>query len=343
MTSPNVPSQGAPEGSDQVRSETREAHPGRSLRCSDGARERNDPLVGTAPPAKRWLLIELEGRWLPTAIDSLGLRAQVRSHLATITGRAQARVMLIRRVGRRPPGPHRKWCVIDDPATAAGPVLTWGTWSVGEDLVAAGELLLRQAEGAAQARIDEAPGQTVVRPDPSATQVGPQLLLVCTHGKHDVCCATRGRPVAAALDARWPKETWECSHTGGDRFAANALLLPDGACYGGLDPDTAVSVVTGHYQTGPDTAYLRGRTGLSPSEQAALVAAYRHRPSARWGSFSVGATTSYGTDHMVQIRGESERFEVPITEQVREPHHLTCAATTLNRCTVPVAGELRPL
>ncbi len=294
-------------------------------------------MVGTAPPAKRWLLIELEGRWLPTAIDSLGLRAQVRSHLASLTAQAQARVMLIRRVGRRPSGPQRKWCVIDDPETATGPVLTWGTWSVGEDLVAAGELLLRQADDAKRAVASGAA--------PRAPEVPsePQLLLVCTHGKHDVCCATRGRPVAAALDARWPNETWECSHTGGDRFAANALVLPDGACYGGLDPDVAVNVITEHYLASPDTAYLRGRTGFFPAEQAALVAAHRHHPAARWGSFSVDGVTSEGRQHLVQVSGEMGRFEVPITDHAREPHQLTCAATTANRSTVPVAGEIRHL
>ncbi|MGB3764882.1 MAG: sucrase ferredoxin, partial [Ornithinimicrobium sp.] len=61
-------------------------------RCSDGARERGDPLVGTAPPARRWLLIELEGRWLPTAIDSLGLRPEHRVRLAAAAAKAQARV-----------------------------------------------------------------------------------------------------------------------------------------------------------------------------------------------------------------------------------------------------------
>ena len=55
---------------------------------------------------------------------------------------------------------------------------------------------------------------------------------VCTHGRHDACCAERGRPVAAALAAAHPEQTWEVSHIGGDRFAANVLVLPDGLYYG---------------------------------------------------------------------------------------------------------------
>ncbi len=311
--------------------------PSRPFRCSDGARERGDPLVGTAPPAKRWLLIELEGRWLPTAIDSLGLRAEVRTLLSGLVSTSQARVMLIRKVGRRPSGPHRKWCVIDDPTTAAGPVLTWGTWQVGEELIAAGELLAAQTAAAKVAKASGRPAHEVSPPN------SPELLLVCTHGRHDVCCATRGRPVAAALDQRWPNETWECSHTGGDRFAANALVLPDGACYGGLDPDVAVTVIAEHCRASPDTAYLRGRTGYLPAEQAALVAAHRHHPEARWGAFVVEGTTSENGGHLVRLRSDAGFVEVPVADHTREPHQLTCAATTPNRSTVPVAGDLRPL
>ena len=60
------------------------------------------------------------------------------------------------------------------------------------------------------------------------------LFGVCTHGRHDACCAERGRPVAAALTASHPDETWEISHMGGDRFAANMVVLPGGAL---LRPD----------------------------------------------------------------------------------------------------------
>ncbi|MGB7447738.1 MAG: hypothetical protein WA892_01300, partial [Ornithinimicrobium sp.] len=68
-------------------------------RCSDLARRREDPLIGTAPPARRWLLVELESRWLPTAVDSLGLSAEARGELTQAADRAQARIMLIRRPG----------------------------------------------------------------------------------------------------------------------------------------------------------------------------------------------------------------------------------------------------
>ena len=46
---------------------------------------------------------------------------------------------------------------------------------------------------------------------------------------------------AAALSAAYPDQTWEVSHIGGDRYAGNALVLPDGLYLGRLDADSAVA------------------------------------------------------------------------------------------------------
>ena len=101
---------------------------------------------------------------------------------------------------------------------------------------------------------------------------------MCTHGIHDACCAIKGRPVAAALAREWPEETFECSHLGGDRFAPNVLLLPDGACYAGMSPEQSVATVTAHLQGRVDVDRLRGVAGLHPAEQVALAAVLR-----QWG------------------------------------------------------------
>lgn len=316
----------------------------RRPRCSELARQRGDPLIGTAPPARRWLLVELESRWLPTAVDSLGLEQEARSELTRSADRAQARIMLIRRPGRTPPpesgsgtGERRRaWCVVDDPGTAAGPVTTWGTWASPEGLLEAGRVLAEQS-----AAEDAATRRTRAGTTDAGPAAEPGLLLVCAHGRHDVCCATRGRPVAAALAARWPEATWECSHTGGDRFAANLIVLPDGACYGGLDPDSAVEVVGRHHAGAPDTAYLRGRTGWPRPAQAALLAAHRAMPEAAWGSFVVEEVRSSGAEHVVHLSSGRTRVEVPVTEQSRSTERLTCAAAALGTVVVPVAGQAR--
>ena len=48
--------------------------------------------------------------------------------------------------------------------------------------------------------------------------------------------------VAARLATRYPEETWECSHLGGDRFAGTMVLLPHGVSYGWVDDGDAVTV-----------------------------------------------------------------------------------------------------
>ena len=67
-----------------------------------------------------------------------------------------------------------------------------------------------------------------VRADPWLPHVHP-LVLVCTNGRHDPCCATFGRPLARVLrEGAQRDDVWECSHIGGDRFAANIVILPEG-------------------------------------------------------------------------------------------------------------------
>ncbi len=58
------------------------------------------------------------------------------------------------------------------------------------------------------------------------------ILLVCTNGKRDACCALRGRALMTALAADHAERTWECTHLGGHRFAGNLVCLPHGIVYG---------------------------------------------------------------------------------------------------------------
>jgi hypothetical protein len=98
--------------------------------------------------------------------------------------------------------------------------------------------------------------------------------LVCTHGAHDVCCAVRGRPLARALAAGGPADVWETGHVGGDRFAANVVVLPWGLLYGQV-PEDGGGLVAAHAAGQVVLPLLRGRSGLAPAAQAAQHSA-RH-------------------------------------------------------------------
>ncbi len=70
---------------------------------------------------------------------------------------------------------------------------------------------------------------------------------------------------------------------------------------------------------------------------------HRTVPGAAWGEVVLRGMTSEGSTHRVHLSAVDGEFEVPVTEHVAAPQHLTCAATSLNRATVPVAGEVRRL
>jgi len=111
---------------------------------------------------------------------------------------------------------------------------------------------------------------------PDWTPIEGPLFGVCTHGRHDACCAERGRPVAAALTASHPAQTWEISHMGGDRFAANMVVLPQGLYYGRMEPGTASQVAALHEQGRVDLMRLRGRSSYPMHVQYAEIALRRH-------------------------------------------------------------------
>ncbi len=69
------------------------------------------------------------------------------------------------------------------------------------------------------------------------------VLLVCTNGRHDVCCAVRGRPVALAGQDSHPGRVWECSHTGGHRFSPTGVLLPWGRALARMTETTVQDIV----------------------------------------------------------------------------------------------------
>lgn len=209
--------------------------------CANAARDRDDSPAATAPGTRGWLLIAHPGGWDQDALAStLGFDLAV-----AVVSRARddgLRVAMLRRPGRAHQDEPRRWFRVDLHTHEMR------TGVVSDDV----ELL--------DAPFPDGAGEP--HPEP--------LVLVCTHGRHDTCCAVRGRPVAAALAELAPDDVWECSHLGGDRFAANVLALPDGDMYGFCGPDDAPELL-GAARGGAVPARLwRGRGTVPQAGQAAL-------------------------------------------------------------------------
>lgn len=271
--------------------------------CSDAARHRGDALVATAPPVRRWLILEQPKGWpekILTSPDLVGVRARIQEIVAARAGR----LLFVRRPGRPQPGGLRRWFVID-PLTRTE---SRGVWEPGAGL-----------DEALSAFAAEGP-----QPDPVAVR-----LLVCTHGRHDRCCAVRGRPVAAAVSDRFPQETWECSHMGGDRFAGNLVVLPSGTYYGGLDPESALDVVLAHRRHAVAATHLRGVTTIPPVGQAALWCVLDHFGPGPLGSMSARIHPGGGPQvWRVDVTGHPRAagVEVEVRRGILPPARRSCRA-----------------
>lgn len=225
------------------------------FRCATASTERDEPLAGTASTVTAYLLVENPGPWGVEALRDSRLPTSVRAGLAAAAKDAGVRVLMIRRHHRR--APREGFAVFAAYADPHAPRAERGRLEHAEDLLALDLAALGSGHSA------------------GLTPHHEPLYCVCTHGKHDACCAELGRPVAAALTAARPAATWECSHIGGDRFAGNALVLPDGLYYGRLDVGSAVAVAGTHEAGHLDLAHLRGRSGYAMPVQAAELALRR--------------------------------------------------------------------
>ena len=226
--------------------------------CADSARLRADPLVGTAPYALGWLLIEHPGPWKPDALDGSGITGSVRQVLTQAARSSGSRILLIRRPGRQPTTDVRRWAAVNVEGGAV-----WGTWRVDQDLVAAARALTGPADDA---------------------RVADPILLVCTHGMHDAPA-----PYAGA-GHRGPGRTVAGDDLGMQPCRRRPVRREPGcpsygAYYGNLDSESAVTTVREHLAGRLAIPYLRGLAGFPPVAQAAISAA--HESYGPWGAADV--------------------------------------------------------
>lgn len=130
-----------------------------------------------------------------------------------------------------------------------------------------------------------------------------------------------------ALSERWPELVWECSHVGGDRFAATAVLAPDGVYYGGLDAGSSVATIQDHLAGRISAEYLRGYTDLAPPQQAAVAAVLDNFGPAGRNDYQVTETMREGDHWRIHITGRPPhpaRIEVELQSSRSSPRQLTC-------------------
>jgi hypothetical protein len=192
------------------------------------SRDAREPLSATASRVDHWILFEYRGLWSHDALTGSGLSDEVKAHLrARCAALPHAKLLFIRRTERREQEGYRVYVASTREKDA---------WIRCVDVEHYEDVLAHP--------LDDGDGRLVEHP----------LLLACTHGKHDRCCARYGRPLYDALREQVdPEWVWQCTHVGGDRFAGNLVALPEGAYYGRVGRDDAWPLVD---------AYLAGRVRL---------------------------------------------------------------------------------
>ncbi|WP_158894324.1 sucrase ferredoxin [Amycolatopsis anabasis] len=230
--------------------------------CAVVARLLGAHPAGTAADMRCWLLIEQPGPWPADALETVLAEAFPPGHralLEELRSTRGLRPLLIRRPGkhqRRPGAPRTVFVGGGEPGNR---------WLERLEIGDLGELAALDLRAVADGR--GGVGEPVDGP----------LFLVCTHGTKDVCCAVLGRPVASSLSANHPGRAWETSHVGGDRWAGNLLVVPDGYLHGQLNPAEAGLVAKAALRGQVEPEQLRGRTSApSAWAQFAEIAVRRH-------------------------------------------------------------------
>lgn len=266
--------------------------------CSDGARARQDSLVGTGSHGDRWFLVENQAGWGRHALLDPPFDAALGRALVHRVEGEGIRPLAIRRPGRRSAQDGTRWALVD--SRPGRESVRWGRVDRVEELL--------------DVPLDGSAGVPSDRP----------VFAVCAHGRHDRCCAVRGRSVAARLAQAYPEETWECSHLGGDRFAGTMVLLPHGLYYGWVDDGDAVAVADAYLDGRVVPELLRGRSSYSHPVQAAQHFA---RTSDLLEAYPPLREDRTDDGWSVVLAGVDGPVTVTLVETSSAPLLSTCAAT----------------
>ena len=275
--------------------------------CADLSRDNGEPLGATASRIDRWFLIEYRGLWAHDAVAGSGLSDQVKARLREqVRAVPNGRLLFVRRPDRRRAETLRAFTA-------------------------------DSREGNERLRSFDLEGHEDLReldlldPDGGAPVEHP-LFLICTHGKHDPCCARYGRPLYEALrDEAEDDWVWQTTHIGGDRFAGNLVCLPEGVYYGRADRMHAAGILDEHLGGRVSLDLYRGRSTYPFAVQAAERAVREETGLVGIHDLVLARAEQEGENWRVAFLAGGVEHEVDVHSELGDLTFLTCTAAAVRR------------
>jgi hypothetical protein len=235
--------------------------------CAQVSQETGEPFFGTAPRVDTWLLLEYTGTWGVNAIEESTLPATVKNWIANAHSRYPFfRTQFIRQHIR----PNKAiTCFIAITREDRQAIYHFQFESY-TDLLALDLPALITGNSFYNTYLFERP-----------------LFLVCTHGKHDLCCAKFGIPIYSELLKQAGALAWQTSHLGGDKFAANLLCLPTSLYYGHVTVSEVKTIIDMYTDNQVYLAKYRGQTCYNAAVQAADYFLRKKRAQPTIGAFKL--------------------------------------------------------
>lgn len=224
--------------------------------CSVRSRKAAEKTFGTASMGDAWLLLEYAQPWGARAYQESAIPKAVKTHLSSVLKSIpRSRVLFIKQA-RKVKGPFVLFVVRSRESSSS---------------------ILKYEFSEYEQLLDFDLASALAGGSPAGTTPWEDaLFLVCTHGKRDKCCAKFGIPIYKTICTLVGESSaWQCSHVGGDRFAANVVCFPDGIFYGHMTEENAKLIVKEYYDRRIVLPNFRGRACYPFPVQAAEFFARR--------------------------------------------------------------------
>jgi hypothetical protein len=282
--------------------------------CANASTESAESLAATASRIDHWILVEYRGVWDRDVLGGSLLSPELKAHLRRqLRALGDARLLFVKKPERRSYGRRQLFFGTSKPGKERFFQLECDRH---DDLV--------DLDFAAALSGEETPGLPVEHP----------LFVVCTHGKRDRCCAKYGRPLYDALrrevESGW---VWQSTHVGGDRFAGNVVLLPQGLYFGRVGSEDVRPLLDEHAEGNVLLERYRGRSAYSFAVQAAEQAVRVEAELLGIDDLELLGSEATDGGWLVRFRDlEGAVHEVEVAEERGdEAVYLTCSAVTARR------------